>query len=142
MLQFLSFLGITALIAVITWLHCRKADRRGKDTREYFLAGGGLTWVFVAGSLTLTNINTDTLVGWNGNQAMIVVWWELFGVFGLILLAKVFLPVYYKHNCTTVTELLERRYNSGSLRATVATLFLLGNVFVFLPIMLSRARCS
>jgi len=136
MLQFLTFLGLTAAIAFITWLHCRKADRRGKDTREYFLAGGGLTWVFVAGSLTLTNINTDTLVGWNGNQMLLVVWWELFGVLGLILLARVFLPVYYKHNCTTVTELLERRYNSGALRATVATLFLLGNVFVFLPIML------
>lgn len=135
MLQVLSFLGLTAAIAVITWLHCRKATR-GTGAKEYFLAGGGLTWVFVAGSLTLTNINTDTLVGWNGNQMFLVLWWELFGVFGLLLLAWVFLPVYYRHNCTTVTELLERRYNSGALRATVATLFLLGNVFVFLPIML------
>lgn len=135
MLQLLSFLGLTAAIALITWLHCRKADR-GTGTKEYFLAGGSLTWVFIAGSLTLTNINTDTLVGWNGNQMLLVVWWELFGVAGLLMLAWVFLPVYYRHNCTTVTELLERRYRSGALRATVATMFLLANVFVFLPIML------
>jgi len=135
MTQLLAFIVLTALVAVITWLHCRKA-KRGTGAKEFFLAGGGLNWVFVCGSLTLTNINTDTLVGWNGNQMLLVVWWELFGVLGLLLLAHVFLPVYYKHGCTTVTELLERRYNSGSLRATVATLFLLGNVFVFLPIML------
>ncbi|HUG12507.1 MAG TPA: SLC5 family protein [Opitutaceae bacterium] len=136
MFQLITFLGLTAAVAIITWLHCRKAGRRGADTKEFFLAGSGLNWVFVAGSLTLTNINTDTLVGWNGNQMLLVLWWELFGVVGLLLLAHIFLPVYYKHGCTTVTELLERRYGSGSLRATVATLFLLGNVFVFLPIML------
>ncbi len=136
MTQTFVFLALTAGIALITWWHCRAAGARGTDSKEYFLAGGGLSWVFVAGSLTLTNINTDTLVGWNGNQMMIILWWELFGVAGLLLLAWVFLPVYYRLGCTTVTELLERRYQSGHLRATVATLFLLGNVFVFLPVML------
>ncbi len=136
MLQLSVFLLITAAIAAITWWHCRHARRDGTDTREYFLAGGGLNWVFVAGSLTLTNINTDTLVGWNGNQMLLILWWELFGVAGLLLLAWVFLPVYYKLGCATVTELLERRYGSRHVRATVASLFLLGNVFVFLPVML------
>ncbi|MCF3651674.1 sodium:solute symporter family transporter [Synoicihabitans lomoniglobus] len=136
MLQLIVFLGLTTAIALLTWWHCRSAGRRGSDAKEYFLAGGGLSWVFVAGSLTLTNINTDTLVGWNGNQMLLVLWWELFGVAGLLLLAWVFLPIYYRLGCTTVTELLERRYRSGHLRATVATLFLLGNVFVFLPVML------
>ena len=77
-------------------------------SREYFLAGNGLTAFYVAGSLTLTNINTDTLVGWNGSQSVMVIWWELAGIAGLILLAKWFLPLYYRHKCTTVTELLER----------------------------------
>lgn len=136
MIQLFVFLALTAGIGLVTWWHCRGAGSRGTDTKGYFLAGGGLNWVFVAGSLTLTNINTDTLVGWNGNQMLLVLWWELFGVAGLLLLAWVFLPIYYRLGCTTVTELLERRYRSGHLRATVATLFLLGNVFVFLPIML------
>ena len=136
MIQVAVFLALTAAVAVVTWWHCRGARRSGTDTKEYFLASGGLNWVFVAGSLTLTNINTDTLIGWNGNQMLLVLWWELFGVAGLLLLAWVFLPVYYRLGCTTVTELLERRYRSGHLRATVATLFLIGNVFVFLPIML------
>jgi solute:Na+ symporter, SSS family len=136
MLQLASFVFLTVLIAFLTWLKCRGAQRSGKGAKEYFLAGGGLTAAYVAGSLTLTNINTDTLVGWNGNQMLMVIWWELAGVAGLILLAKIFLPLYYQHGCTTVTELLERRYGDPHLRAVVAVLFLVGNIFIFLPIML------
>lgn len=136
LIQLSVFAGLTALVGLVTWLHCRKAVRGTQDTREYFLANGGLNWVFIAGSLTLTNINTDTLVGWNGNQMLLVACWELAGVPGLFLLAKVFVPLYYKYKCTTVTELLERRYNNKHVRATVATIFLIGNVLLFLPVML------
>jgi SSS family solute:Na+ symporter len=136
LIQLGVFLALTALIGFVTWLHCRKADRSGNEAKEYFLAGSGLSWVFIAGSLTLTNISTDTLVGWNGNQMLLVVCWELAGVPGLILLAKVFVPLYYKYKCTTVTELLERRYDNKHIRATVGSIFLLGNVFIFLPAML------
>lgn len=137
MLQVFVFTALTLSIAGLTFWKCRQAPgRRGEGAKEYFLAGGGLTWIFVAGSLTLTNINTDTLVGWNGNQMLMVVWWELAGVPGLILLARFFLPIYYREKCTTVTELLERKYDNKHLRAMVASLFLIGNVFIFLPIML------
>lgn len=136
LIQIGVFLALNALVGVITWLHCRKADRSGNEAKEYFLAGSGLSWVFIAGSLTLTNISTDTLVGWNGNQMLLVLCWELAGVPGLILLAKVFVPLYYKYKCTTVTELLERRYDNKHIRATVGSIFLLGNVFIFLPAML------
>ncbi|MEQ9825441.1 MAG: SLC5 family protein [Puniceicoccaceae bacterium] len=136
MIQVAVFCLITGFIAWLTYRKCRQAGGRGSDSREFFLAGGGLTWFYVAGSLTLTNINTDTLVGWNGNQTMLILWWELAGIPGMILLAKVFLPIYYRYNCTTVTELLERRYQNPHLRATVASLFLIGNIAIFLPIML------
>jgi len=136
LIQLGVFLGLNALIGVITWLHCRKAPRSGDDAKEFFLASGGLSWVFIAGSITLTNINTDTFVGMNGDQTLVIAWWELSGFFGLLLLAKIFVPLYYKYNCTTVTELLERRYNNLHIRATVSSLFLLGNVLVFLPVML------
>lgn len=135
-LQILVFSALTLLIAGLTWWKCRKPAGSGNEARDYFLAGKSLTWVYVAGSLTLTNINTDTLVGWNGNQMLMVVWWELFGVAGLLLLAHVFLPFYYKYDCTTVTELLERNYGDKHLRAAVAVLFLIGNVLIFLPVML------
>ena len=134
--QLAVFLSLNLLIAFITWRHCRKAVRSTDDTKEYFLANSGLTWVFIAGSITLTNLNTDTLVGMNGGQMLLLVLWELSAVIGLILLAKIFVPIYYKYKCTTVTELLERRYDNKHIRATVASIFLLGDVLIFLPIML------
>ncbi len=135
-LQFAVFFGVTALIAFATYLQCRGARSSSDSNKEYFLAGGGLSWMFVAGSITLTNLSTDQLVGMNGNQMALLAWWEFAAVIGLIILAKVFLPVYYNNNCTTTTELLEKRYNNKHIRAVISVLFLLGNTFIYLPILL------
>ncbi|RME64034.1 MAG: SLC5 family protein [Alphaproteobacteria bacterium] len=135
--QMAVFVGVTALIGLATYLKCHGTRSHSPDSnKEYFLAGGGLSWIFVAGSITLTNLSTDQLVGMNGNQMALLAWWEFAAVAGLLILARVFLPVYYRYNCTTTTELLEKRYNDHHIRATIATLFLLGNVFIYLPIML------
>jgi len=130
------FLFITALIALVTYIKCKDQPRTGDSNREYFLAGGGLSWIFVAGSITLTNLSTDQLVGMNGSQMMLVALWELSAVVGLFILAGIFVPIYYKYKCTTTTELLERRYNNKHIRATISLLFLAANVFVFLPAVL------
>ncbi|PTT73788.1 SLC5 family protein, partial [Pseudomonas sp. HMWF010] len=129
--------GLTALIGLITYLKCRGQGRGAEGgNREFFLAGGGLSWIFVAGSITITNLSTDQLVGMNGNQMALLAWWELSGVVGLSILAWVFLPIYYRNNCTTVTELLEKKYGHVGIRSTIATIFLVGNVVIYQPIML------
>lgn len=136
-IQVIVFCFIIAIIAFITYLKCAGQNRHSSDSnKEYFLAGGGLSWMFIAGSITLTNLSTDQLVGMNGQQMLLLAWWELAGFFGLIILAKVFLPVYYKNNCTTTTELLEKRYNSKHIRATIAGMFLFANVFILQPAVL------
>jgi SSS family solute:Na+ symporter len=136
--QIAVFLIVTGAIGLITFLKCRQAAPPQKEgvsaqNKEVFLAGGGLTWVFVAGSITLTNLSTDQLVGMNGNQMALLAWWEFSAVVGLIILAKVFLPIYYRYRCTTTTELLEKRYQNHHISALIAVLFLLGNIFIFLP---------
>ena len=59
-LQVGIFILITAAIGGLTYLSCRRAPAgdRGSD-HDYFLANGGLSWYFVAGSITLTNLSTD-----------------------------------------------------------------------------------
>jgi SSS family solute:Na+ symporter len=134
LIQTLVFASVLLGIAWLTYLKCRDHGRDDPDSnREYFLAGGSLSWLFVAGSITLTNLSTDQLVGMNGNQMVLLALWELAGFVGLLVLAKIFLPVYYNSQCTTTTELLEKRYQSKHLRATVSMLFLFINVFVFQP---------
>lgn len=139
--QIAVFILVTGLIGYITFTKCRAANRSNDgsteaENKEVFLAGGGLSWMFVAGSITLTNLSTDQLVGMNGNQMLLLAWWEFAAVFGLVMLAKVFLPIYYRYECTTTTELLEKRYNDHHIRAVIGVLFLLGNIFIFLPAVL------
>lgn len=134
MLQLVVGVALLAAIAVLTWLRLRR-DRARHDgsAQDVFLAGGRLSWPFVAGSITLTNLSTDQLVGMNGNQMLLLAWWELSGFVGLLILAFVFVPVYYRARCTTVTELLERRYGGRSIRTLISALFLFGAVLIYLP---------
>ena len=136
-IQWSVFIGLTLAMALATaWQVNRMGGRSTDSNREFFLAGGNLSWPFIAGSITLTNLSTDQLVGMNGNQMLLLAWWEIAAVVGLLMLAFIFLPIYYRNNCTTTTELLERKYGSKYLRASVSLLFLLGNIFIYLPIML------
>lgn len=132
--QVTVFLAITVLIGLATWWKVRSItgpnDGSGKDV---FLAGGGLTWLYVAGSITLTNLSTEQLVGMNGNQMLLLAWWEISGFVGLMILAFIFVPIYYRQGCTTVIELLERRYQGGSIRTVISAIFLLGIILIYLP---------
>ena len=115
--QLSVFVGITALIGFLTYLHCRgKGTKDPSSGHDYFLANGGLKWYFVAGSITLTNLSTDQLVGMNGNQMLLLAWWEFAAVAGLFILAFVFLPIYYRNDCTTTTELLQKKYNDKPIK--------------------------
>ncbi|WP_439547327.1 sodium:solute symporter family transporter [Sandarakinorhabdus sp.] len=131
-LQIAVFVGLTALVALLTWWQVRRASHDG-SRQDVFLAGKSLSWPFVAGSITLTNLSTDQLVGMNGNQMLLLAWWEIAGFVGLMVLAFVFVPLYYRYNCTTVTELLERRYEGRSIRTLISGIFLFGNLLIYLP---------
>ena len=135
-LQWAVFLGLTALVAGLTWWRCRVARHDTNSSREFFLAGGGLSWVFVAGSLLLTNISAEQIVGMNGAQMLLVAWWEFGAAVGLLILARVLIPLYYQYGCTTTTELLEKRFGDAGIRAAVSLLFLLGYLFILLPVVL------
>lgn len=145
--QFGIFVSVMVFVAYLTWrkVSLQKAaslqsttdnsapPNSGRADKEIFLAGGGLSWFFVAGAITLTNLSTDQLVGMNGAQMLLVAWWEIAGFIGLMMLAFIFVPIYYRNNCTTVTELLEKRFDGGSIRTVISGLFLLGNILIYLP---------
>jgi SSS family solute:Na+ symporter len=135
-IQVAVFIGLTALVALLTWWRCRHAVHSSDRSRDFFLAGGGLGWPFVAGSLLLTNISAEQIVGMNGAQMWLVAWWEFGAAAGLLVLAHVLVPMYYRYDCTTTTELLEKRLGDPGLRQLVSLLFLLGYMFILLPVVL------
>lgn len=132
--QLIMFALIILIVGGLTFWRVRAAGANTPDTKkEYFLAGGGLSWFYVAGAITITNLGTEQLVGMNGNQMILLAWWELAAVVGLLILTFVFLPIYYKYNCTTTTELLEKRYRDRRIRTMISTIFMFGLVFLSMP---------
>ena len=61
----ISFAAFTLLVAVIAWWSTRKTDEKSSD--GYFLGGRSLTGPVIAGSLLLTNLSTEQIVGLNGS---------------------------------------------------------------------------
>lgn len=136
MLGILSFLGFTALVGVIAYLATRKTDENSSD--GYFLGGRSLTAGVIAGSLLLTNLSTEQIVGLNGNaysEGISVMAWETLAAIAMVVTAVFLLPRYLKSGLTTVPQFLQDRYDTTTKTITSA-LFLTGYVVVLLPIIL------
>lgn len=131
-----SFIFFTALVGVVSWYLTRN-DNLNTNT-GYFLAGRSLSGIVICGSLILTNLSAEQLIGLNGNgfmDGMSCMSWEVTSGFTLVLMALIFLPRYLKGGFTTIPEYLERRYDKQT-RNIVTGLFLLSLVLVTLPIVL------
>jgi SSS family solute:Na+ symporter len=135
-MQILSFLGFTLLVALISYLKTRKTNEKTSD--GYFLGGRSLTGVVIAGSLLLTNLSTEQIVGLNGaafKEGILVMAWETLAAIAMVITAMFLLPRYLKGGITTVPQFLENRYDKTTKTITSA-LFLSGYVIVLLPIVL------
>lgn len=128
-----TFLAFTAMVAVISWYKTRN-DKL--DTQEgYYLAGRGLTGAVIAGSLLMTNLSAEQLVGLNGQSVRIGIspmGWEVTSAIALTILAFVLMPKYLKTGLTTVPEFFETRYDAGT-RRIVSFIVLLSYVGIMLP---------
>ena len=84
------------LVAWVSWYKTRGTA----DTKEgYFLAGRSLTGIFIAGSLLLTNLSTEQLVGLNAgafNDGLSLMCWEVIAGISLVIMGLFFLPKYLK----------------------------------------------
>lgn len=131
-----TFLAFTILVAFVAWWMTRSDDLSTQD--GYFLAGRKLTGPVIAGSLMLTNLSTEQLIGQTGQSFatnMGPIAWEVTSCVTLIMLAMIFLPRYLKMGLTTVPEFLEKRYDTVTKRI-VTIMFLLGYLLTYLPTVL------
>ncbi|MBU2995520.1 solute:sodium symporter family transporter [Cellulophaga baltica] len=136
MLGIFSFLGFTVLVAVISYFATRNTDESSSD--GYFLGGRSLTAGVIAGSLLLTNLSTEQIVGLNGSaykDGLSVMAWETLAALAIIVTAIFLLPRYLKGGLTTVPQFLEKRFDT-STKTITSVLFLTGYVVVLLPVIL------
>ena len=136
---FLSFVLATASVAFLTYYIVQRMKRSDNATEEYFTGGRALSWPVVAGSLLLTNLSTEQLVGLNGDvfgdKVLVGVAWEALAAFAMIATALIFLPQYLASGFTTTPAFLEKRFDKTT-RSMVSGLFLFGYVTVLLPVVL------
>ena len=131
-----TFLLFTGAVAALTYYFTRGKDA---DTGEgYFLAGRSLTAGVIAGSLLLTNLSTEQLVGLNGgafDEGVSVMAWEVVAAVSMVLMALVFLPKYLARGVATVPQYLEGSFGPKT-RAVSTLLFVLADSLVTLPVIL------
>tara|TARA_B110000438_G_scaffold39522_1_gene39392 strand:- start:3257 stop:4885 length:1629 start_codon:yes stop_codon:yes gene_type:complete len=138
-ISIVTFILATGSVALFTYRIVIGMKKSDNVTEEYFTGGRALAWPMVAGSLLLTNLSTEQLVGLNGSvfgdKALVGLAWEALAAFAMIATALVFLPRYLASGFTTTPAFLEKRFDKMT-RSMVSGLFLFGYVTVLLPVVL------
>ncbi|MDO4617131.1 MAG: solute:sodium symporter family transporter [Lachnospiraceae bacterium] len=110
----LTFLAFTVAVAVIASVKTKGDNLETAD--GYFLASRSLPGVVIAGSLLLTNLSAEQLVGTNGQSwatNMSPSAFEVGSIFTLLFLAHYFLPNYLKMGTTTIPAMMEERFGKN-----------------------------
>lgn len=131
-----SFLLFTACAAFLTWWITRKDERSSSE--GFFLGGRSLTFPIIAGSLLLTNLSTEQMVGLNGSayqNGLSVMAWEVVSVIALVLMAVFFLPRFLRAGITTVPQFLEMRFDRRT-QTLANSIFLAAYALLLIPIIL------
>lgn len=127
-----SCIFFMALVAFVSY----QKSKNDAFTRDgYFLAGRGLSAVFIAGSLLLTNLSAEQLIGLNGSAYgfnLSSMAWEVTAAIATVCMAFIFLPRYLAGAFSTLPEFLNNRFDDDVRRLTVV-LFMLGYGLVTIP---------
>ena len=135
-MQLISFILFTLAVLAITMYLTRKDDHQSSD--GYFLGGRSLGAGVICGSLLLTNLSTEQIIGLTAGaygEGLIVIAWEVLSAVSIVLLAIYFLPKFLNRGITTAPEFLEARFDKD-VRFYVSILFLFGYAGIFLPVVL------
>lgn len=120
--------GYLALLVFTGWWF---GKREQKNTRDYFLASRRMPMWAVAVSIIATSLSAATFVGapeqaYTGDLTYLST--NLGGLIAVLVVAFFFIPAFYKHDCTTVYELLEKRFGTPAKHAASAA-FMIGRLF-------------
>jgi len=121
-------------------LHGIRLERKNNENTAdgYYLGGRSLGAITIAGSLLLTNLSAEQIVGLNGqsfSEGILVMAWETLAAIAMVITAVWFLPKYMKKGITTIPEFIEGRFDENT-KAILSVLFLIAFGIVLLPTIL------
>ena len=131
----LTLVSCAFFMALVAFISYRQSKDESNSRDGYFLAGRNLSAVFIAGSLLLTNLSAEQLIGLNGSAYgfnLSSMGWEVTAAFATICMAFIFLPRYLAGAFSTLPEFLNNRFDDDVRRLTVI-LFMLGYGLVTIP---------
>lgn len=130
-----TLLSCAFFMALVAWISYRKTRGEVSTQDGYFLAGRGLSALFIAGSMLLTNLSAEQLIGLNGSAYgfnLSSMAWEVTAAFATICMAFIFLPRYLAGAFSTLPEFLNKRFDDDVRRLSVI-LFMVGYGLVTIP---------
>lgn len=131
----MTLLSCLAFMALVGYISYQKTKGEVNTQDGYFLAGRGLTGTFIAGSMILTNLSAEQLIGLNGSAYgynLSSMAWEVTAGISTIIMALIFLPRYLAGAFSTLPEFLRDRFDDTVRRMTVI-LFMVGYCFITIP---------
>ncbi len=122
-------------MALVAWISYRQTRGQTRTRDGYFLAGRGLGATFIAGSLLLTNLSAEQLIGLNGSAYgfnLSSMAWEVTAAVATVCMAFFFLPRYLSGAFSTLPQFLADRFDDSVRRMTVI-LFMVGYGLITIP---------
>uniref|UniRef100_A0A670KK34 Sodium/myo-inositol cotransporter 2 n=1 Tax=Podarcis muralis TaxID=64176 RepID=A0A670KK34_PODMU len=125
-LDLLVFISLSLSVSQSMW----KTKR--STVKGYFLAGGEMVWWPVGASLFASNVGSGHFIGLAGSGAASGIGataYEWNGMFCVLVLAWLFLPIYVAAGVTTMPEYLQRRFGGKRIQIFLAILYLFIYIF-------------
>ncbi len=120
-------LYILVIIGIGIWV-----SRKNKGFDSIAIADKSLPWWIIGFSLIAANISAEQIIGMSGSGFAIglaVASYEWMAAITLIIIAKFFLPIFYKEKIKTIPQLAEHRY-SKQLKTILAVFWICLFIFV------------
>ncbi|MDI6401940.1 sodium/solute symporter [Balneolaceae bacterium ANBcel3] len=116
LLDYMVFISYALMVLCLgLWLSRTKKGEE-KDSKDYFLAGGKLSWWAVGASLIAANISAEHFIAMSGSGFAIglgIAAYEWIAAVTLILVAKFLLPQMIDKEIYTMPQFARERYGSG-----------------------------
>jgi SSS family solute:Na+ symporter len=121
---------LVGIVVIGCWAGLKQ--RKSSEGKNYFLAGGTLTWPLIGLALFSTNISTIHLVSQAQEgfiNGLAYGNFEWMATFTLIVLSLFFAPFYLRSKIATLPDFLEQRYSRAS-RDWLAFLSIISAIFI------------
>ncbi len=131
MLDLIIILGYFVVIMIVAINARLKTD---VSVDEYFVSGRNLGWWSIAASTIATNLHAGHFLAVIGSAyafGLAQANFELNAIFGLLMAAFVFVPIYLRARVVTVTQYFEQKFGPNiALTYSVLTMFMYGTLYL------------